>query len=185
MARVSLIDETAHPELAKSISALRSGRRGELINVYRLLLHSPDVAMGWFELLNAVRFKTQIDGCTRELVIVRVAILNDVRYVIDQHVPKLALDEGLSLEQCRALRDWQASSVFSAQQRAVLAYVDAMTVDVRVDDAIHAAIANYYDERTIVELTVLIGAYNMHTRVLRALEIDPEAHHSSNSSSNV
>jgi hypothetical protein len=28
-------------------------------------------------------------------------------------------------------------------------------------------------------LTVLIGTYNMQTRVLRALKIDPEAHHKS------
>ena len=32
-------------------------------------------------------------------------------------------------------------------------------------------------ERQIVELSVLIGLYNMHTRVFTALKIDPEPHH--------
>jgi 4-carboxymuconolactone decarboxylase len=177
MARVTLIEESAHPELAEPIAALRSGRRGELINVYRLLLNSPDIAMGWFELLNAVRFKTGIDDRTREIVIIRVAILNAVEYVISQHVPKLALESGLTLEQCEALRDWRPSEAFSEIERAVLAYTDAMTRDVRVPDAIFADVARFYDERRIVELTVLVGAYNMHTRVLRALDIDPEAYH--------
>jgi 4-carboxymuconolactone decarboxylase len=177
MARVSLIEESAHPELAEPIAALRSGRRGELINVYRLLLNSPDIAMGWFELLNAVRFKTEIDDRMREIVIIRVAILNAVEYVINQHVPKLALESGLTLAQCDALRDWRASEAFSEIERAVLAYTDAMTRDVRVPDAIFADVARFYDERRIVELTVLVGAYNMHTRVMRALDIDPEAHH--------
>lgn len=177
MARVTLIDEAAHPELANSIAALKSGRRGELINVYRLLLHTPDVAMGWFELLNAVRFKTKLDDRTREIVIVRVAMLNGADYVIRQHVPKMALEAGLTLAQCDALRDWQASDVFNEEQRAVLAYADAMTTNVRVSDEIANAVARFYDERRRVELTVLIGAYNMHTRVLQALEIDPEPGH--------
>jgi 4-carboxymuconolactone decarboxylase len=177
MARVSLIEESAHPELAAPIAALRSGRRGELINVYRLLLHSPDIAMGWFELLNAARFKTEIDDRTREIVIIRVATLNAVEYVINQHVPKLALESGLTLAECAAIRDWQASDAFGEVERAVLAYTDAMTENVRVPEPIFAEIARFYDERQIVELTVLVGAYNMHTRVLQALDIDPEMHH--------
>lgn len=177
MARVSLVEESAHPELAGPITALRSGRRGELLNVYRLLLHSPDLAMSWFELLNAVRFKTEIDDRTREIVIVRIAILNAMDYVLNQHVPKLALESGLTLAECYAIRDWRASDAFGERDRAVLAYTDAMTVDIDVPDAVFADVARFYDERRIVELTVLVGAYNMHTRVFQALKIDPEAHH--------
>jgi 4-carboxymuconolactone decarboxylase len=177
MARVSLIEESAHPELSGPITELRSGRRGELINVYRLLLHSPDIAMSWFGLLNAVRFKTEIDDRMREIVIIRIAILNAMDYVINQHVPKLALESGLTLAECDAIRDWRASDAFGEIERAVLAYTDAMTVDIDVPDAIFADVARFYDERRIVELTVLVGAYNMHTRVFQALKIDPEAHH--------
>jgi 4-carboxymuconolactone decarboxylase len=177
MARVSLIEESAHPELAGPITALRSGRRGELINVYRLLLHSPDIAMDWFGLLNAVRFKTGIDARTREIVIIRIAVLNAMDYVINQHVPKLALESGLTLAECDAIRDWRASDAFSEIERAVLAYVDAMTVDIDVPDAVFADVARFYDERRIVELTVLVGAYNMHTRVFQALKIDLEPPH--------
>ena len=41
MARISYIEEQAHPELAELIGKVRSGRRGTLINVYKLLLHAP------------------------------------------------------------------------------------------------------------------------------------------------
>ena len=37
-----------------------------------------------------------------------------------------------------------------------------------------ATLRDHFNEKQIVELTVLIGTYNMHTRVLQALEIDPE-----------
>jgi alkylhydroperoxidase family enzyme len=32
----------------------------------------------------------------------------------------------------------------------------------------------HFGERAVVELTVLAAAYNMHTRVLKALDIEPE-----------
>jgi alkylhydroperoxidase family enzyme len=184
MARVSLIDEREHPELATPIAALKKGRRGALINVYRLLLHSPDIAMGWFELLNAVRFKTQISDRIREIVIIRIAILNGVDYVVKQHVPSMALDAGLTLSECDALLDWRVTALFNGIERAVLAYTDEMTLHVHVSDEVYAAVARVFDERSVVELTVLVGAYAMHTRVLAALRIDAEAHHQTPADSN-
>ena len=174
MARISLIDEEQHPELAPLVARMRGARRGSLINIYRMLLHSAPIAERWFEHLNAVRWGTGLDGALREIVIIRVGLLNRVDYVWQAHVPKLALAEGLTLEQCDALRDWQPSGVFSEAQRAALAYTDAMTLDVAVPDGVFADVKTHYDERRIVELTVLIGTYNMHTRVLAALRIDPE-----------
>ena len=50
----------------------------------------------------------------------------------------------------------------------------AMTRDIEVPDAVFGKLKQHYSDAQIVELTVLIGAYNMHTRVGRALRIDPE-----------
>jgi alkylhydroperoxidase family enzyme len=174
MARVSLIEEKDHPELADLVARIRGARRGSLLNVYKLLLHSPALAQTWFEHMNAVRWKTSLEGSLRELVIIRVAILNRVDYVFNQHVPKLALAEGLTLEQCDALADWRGSRLFTGCARAALAYADAMTRDAAVPDAVHAELRRHFDERGVVELAVLVGAYNMHTRVFAALAIDPE-----------
>jgi len=177
MARVSYIDEKDHPELAELIGKVRAGRRGALINVYRLLLHSPGLAATWLELIGRARFATELDGRLREIAIIRVGYLNRTDYVVKQHVPELSAPEGLSPAECDALADWQQSPFFSAQERAVLAYADAMTRDVAVPDAVFEVLRPHFSERQIVELTVLIGIYNMHTRVFTALAIDPEAHH--------
>ena len=40
MARISYIEEKDHPELAAEIGKIKGGR-GALINIYKLLLHSP------------------------------------------------------------------------------------------------------------------------------------------------
>ena len=174
MARVPLIEATEHPELADSISKIKGARGGRLINIYRLMLHSPALANAWFDLNQAVRYGTEIDGQSREIAVIRVAILNNVEYVQQAHGPAYALKEGLTPAQVAAIADWQPSKLFTLQQRALLAYTDAMTRAIDVPDAIFAEVRRYFSERQTVELTMLIGAYNMLTRFLKALKVDPE-----------
>src|SRR5271170_5719440 len=102
MARVSYIEEEDHPELAGLIGKVRAGRRGTLINVYKLLLHTPALAECWLNLISAARYKTALDGRLREIVIVRVGYLNRTRYVVNQHVPELTRPEGMTQEECDA-----------------------------------------------------------------------------------
>jgi 4-carboxymuconolactone decarboxylase len=177
MARVSYIEEKARPDLDALIARIRAGRRGTLINVYKLLLHSPALAASWLDLIGTARFKTELDGRLREIAIIRVGYLNRTDYVVKQHVPELSTPEGLSKEECDALADWRNSRFFNARERAALAYADAMTRDIAVPDSVFDALRPHFSERQIVELTVLIGIYNMHTRVFMALGIDPEPHH--------
>jgi 4-carboxymuconolactone decarboxylase len=92
-------------------------------------------------------------------------------------VPELTTPEGISKEECAALADWQHSPFFSPRERAALAYADAVTREIDVPEAVFAELRKHFNERQIVELTVLIGTYNMHTRVGQALQIDPEPHH--------
>jgi alkylhydroperoxidase family enzyme len=174
MARVPLIDDTTNPELAGLVARLRAGRRGELINVYRLLLHSPALAESWFGHSNAVRWKTDLDGRLRELVIIRIAIVHGADYIVKQHVPALTTPEGITEAECTALSHWRLAADFSERERAALAYADTMTRDVEVPDTVYNEVARHFNERQIVELTVLIGSYNMNTRVLKALQIDPQ-----------
>ena len=174
MARVSLIEPDAHPELAPIIEKIRSGRRGTVINVYKLLLHTPVIAEIWLDLINAVRWKVDLDGRLREIVIVRIGYLNRCSYVVKQHVPLLTTPEGLTQAECDALADWRASTFFDARERAVLAFADASTREVEVPDAVFESLRSHFSERQIVELTVLVGTYNMHTRMCQALKIDPQ-----------
>jgi 4-carboxymuconolactone decarboxylase len=174
MARVPLIEEQEHPELSELVAKIKGARGGRLINIYRLMLHSPALAATWFDLNQAVRYGTEIDGQCRELAVIRVAILNNVEYVTRAHGQAYALKEGLTPAQVEALADWSASSLFTDKQRALLAYVDSMTRDIDVPDKVFAEVREHFAQRQIVELTMLVGAYNMLTRFLKAMKVDPE-----------
>jgi 4-carboxymuconolactone decarboxylase len=174
MARVPLIDEQTAGEQTDLIAKIKGARGGRLINIYRLMLHSPSLANAWFDLNQAVRYGTEIDGQSREIAVIRVAILNNVDYVLRAHGPAYALKEGLTNAQVDAVANWQVSSLFSAKQRSLLAYTDAITREIDVSDAVFDEVRIHFTERQTVELTLLIGAYNMLTRFLKALKVDPE-----------
>jgi alkylhydroperoxidase family enzyme len=175
MARISLIEEKDHPEIAPLIDKIKAGRRGGLLNVYKLLLHAPPLAETWLNHVGAVRWKTGLSGRLREVLVIRIAHVNGIAYVLNQHVPALAAAEGMTVAECDALKDWRTSDAFSPAERAALAYADAMVLQTSVPDDVFAELERHYDERAIVEISVLIGTYLMHNRVMRALEIDLES----------
>lgn len=135
-----------------------------------MLLHSPPVAEGWLGFLTAIRQRTVVPGHQRELIIMRVAHLNKASYEAEQHRP-YALREGLTNAQLNDLCRWTTSTLFDEQQKAVLAYTDAMTCDVQVPDVVFDQLASQFKNDVIVEITATIAAYNMVSRFLEALQI--------------
>ena len=173
MARVPLIQED-DAALAPLIAHLKAERGGRLINLYKVLLNSPPVAGAWLDFNTAVRYRTEVPAAFNELAILRVSVLNGADYQFKVHGPTHALKAGLTKAQVDAIADWSGSSLFSDAQRAVLAWADGITRDIEPSNAACEAMRRHFDDRQLVELTVLISAYNMHTRVARALRIDVE-----------
>jgi alkylhydroperoxidase family enzyme len=173
MARIAYAEEQEHPELAELVAQIRSERGGRLLNLYKMLLNSPPLAAGWLHLFTAIRQQCQLPGAVRELVIMRVAIINGAEYEYKIHIP-FALKEGFSQEQINALRNWQRSDLFDERQRAALAYADSMTKEIHVPDAVFAGVREYFNSRELVELTTAIAGYNLVSRFLEALQVDPD-----------
>jgi AhpD family alkylhydroperoxidase len=144
--------------------------RGSVLHLYQMLLHSPPLAEGWLNYLTAVRQKLQLGGALRELIIMRVAVLNGAPYEAAQHAP-IALQEGVSQAQLDALAQWQDSALFGTTERAVLRLTDAMTRDIHFAPEIMAAVRDALGEREAVEAVATIAAYNMVSRFLEALQI--------------
>ena len=168
MARLPYADLGA-PALQPLIERIVAGR-GSVLHLYQMLLHSPAVADGWLTFLTAVRQQTRVPAPLRELVIMRIAILNRAPYEADQHAP-IALREGVTSEQIAALDTWASSDRFDACERSVLALTDAMTREVQVPAACLEAVRRHLEDGVVVELVATVAAYNMVSRFLEALAI--------------
>jgi len=169
MARIPYADAN-RPDVAPLAARIKAERGGKLLNLYRMLLQSPPVAEGWLAFLTAIRQKSGLAARVRELVIMRVAVLNAAEYEFQAHLP-FARKEGATEAQVAALRTGD-TALFDERERAALAYADAMTRAIRVPDDVFAVVRRHFDDREIVELTATVGAYNLVSRFLEALQID-------------
>jgi AhpD family alkylhydroperoxidase len=170
MARIAYGSETGDGEREALAAQIRAERGGKVGDLYRMLLNSPPVCRGWLNLLTAIRQQSSLPGRYREMVIIRIAVINGAEYEKQSHIPH-ARKEGLSDAQIEALSDWRACDAFSEVDRAVLAYADAMTQSVHVSDTVFEALRPHFDDRAITELTATVGAYNLVSRFLIALQV--------------
>ncbi len=178
-----LSDEAFSVQDPAAAAKILARRQGQLLNLDRVLMHAPAVAQGWNAMFGSLRTGlTVVDGRLRELVICRVAVLNRAYYEYYQHYPVL-LAEGGTAAEAEALGDWRGAGtpVFGPKDRAVLAYVDEMTRQVRVQEAtveaLKAVLAREGERREaqfLVELTALCAGYNMVSRFLETLHLTPE-----------
>jgi alkylhydroperoxidase family enzyme len=73
-------------------------------------------------------------------------------------------------ERIRAIPDWQDSEVFTEPERLVMLYAEAMTITPPlVSDDLVARLREHLDEAEFVELTIVIAAENMRSRMSAAL----------------
>ncbi len=169
--RIPLIIPGTKPELAAQEAQIMA-ERGRISELYGVLLNSPPIAHGWEQMLSAVRNRNSIPAGLRELVILRVAVLNRAPYEFDAHVPH-ALAAGVSAEAVEASRGvpLAADAPFTEAQRVALRLADAMTRDIDVPDALYAEVRQHFDVQGQLDLVATVAAYNMVSRFLVALQI--------------
>jgi len=180
--RVPLVTPGTRPELS-AIERSIAEQRGGISLLYQALLNSAPLASGWEKLLTAVRNQTSVPAHLRELIILRVAVLNRATFEFEAHVPS-ARAAGIADAKMDAVRHWRAESrdagatgatpgvVFSDDEVLVLELADAMTRDIEVPDGLMERLAKRFDARGVVEVVATVAAYNMVSRFLVALKIE-------------
>lgn len=178
MSRVPYVADRPGRDEPELFARIRARRGGKLLNLDRMLLNSLPFASGWNTHLGAVRGELTVSVRLRELAICAVAVLNGADYELMHHAPEL-LRAGGTAQQVEALKALKsgpvAGDVFDPTELAVLRLTTEMTRNIKVSDATFAAVQSQLsDARQVVELVGVISTYNMVSRFLVALEVDPE-----------
>ncbi len=161
--------EPAPEALLAAMRARRPG--GELIGIDRVLLRSEPLAAGWNELLRRVRADFSLPLVLRELIMLRVAVLNGADFEWHVHYPAY-LAAGGTRAQSEALRAAEVDSrLFGDAERALIRLTDQSTRQVRVDADVIAELTLHFGETQTIEAVATAAAYNMVSRFLVALGI--------------
>jgi alkylhydroperoxidase family enzyme len=163
------------------VDSILARRGGELINLDRALLWSEPVARGWNVYLKNIRTGLPTSRKLCELGICTVALLTGAKYEYHHHAPDFLTAGGTQAEldalnrvvqgnPCQEVTDEALHDI----ERLVVQYAAQMTRNVKVEDALFAAIQARFTTTELVELTTAIATYNMVARFLVALQITPD-----------
>ncbi len=123
------------------------------------------------ELFDSPTFTTQI----REVVILRVARLQNSRYELSQHID-IARDAGLTEEQISAIveTDDFDGAGFSDTERVLLDIVTELCSTHRLSDESFAAAHTMLGDEAFTELLMLVSCYFGLALMLNAVDVDPD-----------
>jgi AhpD family alkylhydroperoxidase len=125
--------------------------------------------------LAAIMGESSVDLATKELVIVRVSQLNGCRYCLAAHRP-VALEAGVPAEQVEAACDAAPLELLPDRERAIVAWVDQVTLDAAgATDELAARALAYLREDELVELTLLAGTITLLNQYCTAFQLPPPA----------
>ncbi|MFW8633634.1 carboxymuconolactone decarboxylase family protein [Cribrihabitans pelagius] len=101
-----------------------------------------------------------------ELVKLRASQINGCAFCIHMHSHD-ARKSGESEDRMQLLPAWRESPLYSARERAALAWTEALTLvaETGAPDADYAVVAEHFAPREQVALTLLIGAINSWNRI--------------------
>ncbi len=170
--RLDPIAPGTRPDLAQQEQRIQAAR-GRVSPLYQVLLNSPPVAHGWEQMLSAIRNHNSVPADVRELVILRVAVLNGAAYEFDAHVPhaQAAGVDDAAIASLRAV-PLAADAPLSPAQQVAVRLADAMTRDIEVPDALYDEMrAQFALPQQQLDLVATVAAYNMVSRLLVALRI--------------
>ena len=168
-------DQAGPKELVDAIRARRDG--GKLLNLDRMLLHSPGFAKAWNGMFGAIRGQLTVPAKLREIAIMAIGSLNQADYEWAQH-EKEFLKAGGTEAQLAALKNVSTAmrnpKLFDEAERATLALTDEMTRSVKVADATIRRIRKVLPDDQVVELIGTIAGYNMVSRFVVATGVEVE-----------
>lgn len=171
MSRIPLISLDQQPEPIRQFMT----RRGDL-NVFRLLANAPHVFVGWSQMVDELFDSPTFGLRMKEVIILRVAHLQDSRYELAQHAG-IARAAGLTEQQINAILDTGDidSAGFSHTERTALAVVTELCSTRRLGDDSYATAHAIFGDEAFTELLMIVSCYYGLALVLNAVDLDIDA----------
>ncbi|THH33259.1 hypothetical protein EUX98_g901 [Antrodiella citrinella] len=160
-------------EAADHTRVRRAG--GPLLALDGVLLNCEPLAAGWNQIGYALRDYNTIPADIRELLVLRVAVLNKATFEWLEHEGP-GRKAGLTTADLRAIRlsaPLSTSTPLTHRLAAAQLFADYSTTEVRVPQNVFDALRGYLEtDRQMVEAVATVACYNMVSRILVALDVN-------------
>jgi 4-carboxymuconolactone decarboxylase len=171
MARITLPSpDSMAPDQRRVYDKIVSGRRGRIQGPLRAVLHNAELADRWQALGELLRYNTSLTPRQSELAILVTG--RACRAPFEWYAHRLEAEKvGIEPQIIEALLAETWPEGLSEDDAAIVRYAAELNRVNSVSDATYADALARFGERTVVELTALVGYYTMVAMTLNAHEI--------------
>jgi uncharacterized peroxidase-related enzyme len=163
MSRIEPLDPDSVPGLREKLKVVES-MLGFVPNSTLIMARRPELLAAFQQLAAAALGPGRVDPGLKILVGHVASRAAGCRYCI-AHTAHIAERRHVTAEKIEAVWDFERSALFSAAERAALAYAQAAAaVPNAVEDNDYAQLKNHFDEEQIVELLGVIALYGFLNR---------------------
>jgi AhpD family alkylhydroperoxidase len=177
--RITPVTPDRAPLLTRLLYRYAKRRFGEVPEPFAVYAHHRGllIAGGMHEGM-IERASTALPANVRELAVYRTARTIGCSWCVDFGAMLMRL-EGLDMDRLQHIDEYRTSPMFTEDERAAIAYAEAMTTDPHtVTDEQVADLRNRFGDKGVIELTYQIGVENMRARVNTALGITEQGFNS-------
>jgi AhpD family alkylhydroperoxidase len=129
---------------------------------------------GWLHFAGRLMPGGRLPRRETELVILRVASVRRCAYEFEHHV-RLGARAGVTPEDVERVRAGSAADGWSDQERLLMRVTEELLARKDLADPTWAELRATYDERTVIEILLLVGHYDMLATTLTTLRLEPDA----------
>ena len=131
---------------------------------------------GWLHFAGKLMPGGRLPRIDTELVILRVAAVRGSDYEFNHHA-LLGRRAGLDAGDLERVRSGADAAGWDDRQSLLLRVTESLLDHRDLDDALWQELRAVEDERTCIELLMLVGHYDMLATTLHTLRVQPEDHH--------
>lgn len=128
---------------------------------------------GWLHFAGKLMPGGKLPRRETELVILRVASLRECAYEFEHHV-RLGRRAGVTTADVDRVRIGSTADGWTAEERLLLRTAEELIATKDLGEDTWTALRSTYDERTTIELLLLVGHYDMLATTLMTLRVQPD-----------
>ncbi|MGV8996156.1 MAG: carboxymuconolactone decarboxylase family protein [Parvibaculaceae bacterium] len=159
--------------LTPELRAILTGKNNA--NVYKMLMHSPNLAPGFTGMADAVMWSKAWPATWRELAIVRVGQLYNSPYEVHQH-EQIGRLMGLSDEKLAACAVDADQSDLSDDERTILRLTDAIVAKHTLTQAERDVAMKLFNANQFADFVMTVGFYQLVSNFLNVFDVQRDDH---------
>lgn len=174
MAAVNLVEKEEAGGIAAQVYQAVEQSYGFVPNILKAIANCPELLGTFAPFWGSVYTSPVISARHRAIAALATAQAHDCKYCVS-HMSASALRAGMTGNEIAATTPSSSEGLYDEKERLIVEYATTLTRDTDgVTDEMLERMKQHFTDAELVNLTLVVGLYNLTGRFLKALRVDVE-----------